>query len=87
MHPLGLHGQMILNQYQKDPSLFLKKDVRRMLGVEHISVIPYVDGGWQAEMEQKNLLRFPRFIKAVDMLVQNFTEGEVKVKKWKIPFA
>lgn len=87
LQPLGLHGQMILNQYQKDPSLFLKKDICKMMDIEDVSVIPLVDGGWQVEMEKKNLLGFPRFVKAVDLLVRGFTKEEMKVKKWKKPFA
>lgn len=86
LEPLGLDGTVILNQYRKDPALFLKKDVCRMLDAEGIAVVPFVEGGWQAEMEKKNLLQSPRYVKAIDDLVSGFVDfdsGEKKVKKWK----
>ncbi|MBR3756216.1 MAG: hypothetical protein IKK48_03810 [Firmicutes bacterium] len=81
--PFGLDGQVILNQYRKDPSLLLRKDVCRILGLEKVTVVPFVEGGWQAEMDQKNLRGTPRFAKAVDGLVTAFTGEEKKVRKWK----
>lgn len=86
LNPLGLDGQIILNQYRKDPALFLKKDVCRMLGTEELVVIPFVEGGWQIEMERKNLLAIPKVAKGIDCLLEAFLGREKKVKRWKRHF-
>ena len=83
LKPLGIDGQVVLNQYRKDPSLFLKKDVCRMLGTETLIVIPFVEGGWQTEMERKNLLTIPKIAKGIEHLLEEFLGGEKKVKRWK----
>lgn len=86
LEPLGLEGMAVLNQYRKDPALFLKKDVCRMLGAEEMAIVPFVECGWQAEMEKKNLLQSPRYARAIDDLTSAFAafdDGEKKVQKWK----
>lgn len=84
--PFGLEGRIIVNQYRRDPSLYLKKDISRMLGADVFTVVPYVEGGWQAEMEGKHLLHFAGFARSVEELVRTYTEDEKKVRKWKRPF-
>ncbi|MBR3785206.1 MAG: hypothetical protein IKJ77_02225 [Firmicutes bacterium] len=84
--PLGFRGQVIVNRYRKDPALFLKKDLCRILGTEDVYVIPLVENGWQAELEQKNLLGAPRFAKAIEDLTAYYVDEEKKVKRWKRPF-
>ena len=83
LEPLGLDGTVILNQYQRDPALFLKKDICNMLHLDVLHEVPFVDGGWQAEMERKNLLSFPKICKAIDKMTGDFEDGTKKVKKWK----
>lgn len=83
LQPLGMNGQIILNRYRKDPALFLKKDVCRMLGIDDVMTIPFVEEGWQMEMEQKNLLESSRFCRAIDCLVNPFVEGDKKVLGWR----
>ncbi len=85
LEPLELDGQVIINKYRKDPSLFLKKDVCKMIGTEAVT-IPYVEEGWQAEMERRNLLGYSRFARAIDGMVQPFAQKGKKEKRWKRRF-
>lgn len=87
LQPLGMMGKVIINQYRKDPALFLKKDMCRRLGTDDIMVIPYVEEGWQMEMEQKNLLGNLYFCRAIDCLVNPFVGEEKKVFGWRRFFA
>ena len=87
LQPLGMMGKVIINQYRKDPALFLKKDMCRRLGTDDTMVIPYVEEGWQMEMEQKNLLGNLHFCRAIDCLVNPFVGEEKKVFGWRRFFA
>ena len=86
LEPLGLEGRLILNLYRKDPAVFLKGDIAKLTGAEKVNIIPYVQEGWQVEMEQKNLLAFSRFCSSIDELATVFLPKEKKEGKWKKRF-
>ena len=86
LEPLRLEGKLILNRYKKDPALFLKKDIERLAEDTVSAVIPWVEEGWQAEMERKSLLNAPRFARAIDGLVGLFVQDEKKEGRWKKRF-
>ncbi|MBR4019775.1 MAG: hypothetical protein IKI99_00515 [Firmicutes bacterium] len=86
LEPLGLRGRLILNKYRMDPALFLKKDVMRLTAEEPVAVIPYVNEGWQIEMEQKNLLLSSRVSREIERLTMPFVQEEKKERKWRKPF-
>lgn len=83
---LNLDGKVIVNQYRRDPVLFLKKDVCRLLDIEDVILIPYVAEGWQAEMERKNLLYVPRFAKAIETMLRSSVQKKKKEGRWKKVF-
>lgn len=85
--PLELEGNIIVNKYQRDPALYLIKDLERMLSQKNIIAIPYVSYGWQAEMEGKTLLKHSGFSKAVNKIVQNYEPDIKKELIWKKSFA
>ena len=87
LEPQGFDGKLMLNQYRKDPSLFLKKDVSKLAESEIEAVIPYIEGAWQAEMEQKNLLAFSNFGKAIDRLVDTYVSKKKGEGLWKKSFS
>jgi len=84
--PLGFDGKLILNQYRKDPALFLKGDVTRLLETSVDVVIPYVDGGWLTEMEQRNLLHVSSFGRAVEELIKDYVPEGKKEGVWRKHF-
>ncbi|MGC2872256.1 hypothetical protein ACDL92_03010 [Ihubacter sp. mB4P-1] len=80
--PLGLRGELIINKYQKDPSLFRRSEILTLCQAENSYCIPYVEYGWQAEMEGRTLSRFHKFEKAVARVVECFEPKEEK-NLWK----
>lgn len=86
LDPLGFSGNLILNKYKKDPALFLKSDVSKMTEAENLVVIPYMDEGWQAEMERRNLLFSSRFHRAIEELTATFVLDNKKEGRWKKHF-
>lgn len=87
MQPLGLEGRLIINKYMKDPALFLKRDIENLCETEHASVVPYLEYGWQMEMEGRTLMHFHKFAKSIENIVGEFEETPKKEKTWKKSFA
>lgn len=85
--PLGLDGHLIINKYMKDPALFLKKDIETLSEMENASVIPYLEYGWQMEMEGRTLMHFHKFAKSIERIVGDFEVAPIKEKSWKKNFA
>lgn len=85
--PLGIEGKLIINKYIRDPSLLLKHDILQLCGQEEAFTVPYIEYGWQAELEGKTLRRFRRFGKAVDRITDCLEPGEKGEKRgslWKL---
>lgn len=86
LEPLDIQGTLIVNKYLKEPALLMKKDILALCERERLLTAPYVEYGWQAEMEGKTLLRFGRYEKAVKGLVKLVEPEEKKEPLWKKRF-
>ncbi len=86
VQPLQCTGDLIINKYQKDPALFLKKEILSLCEMETAFIVPYVEYGWQAEMESKSLLRYGKFSKGISAIADVFEPGSQKEGVWKKHF-
>lgn len=70
LQPLNFGGKLIINKFMYDPSLFLQKEIAEItqFDVKEIRTLPYIEYGWQAEMEGKSLLHFRSFGNAVSQI-------------------
>lgn len=82
LEPLGLSGELIVNKYQRDPSLFRIPEILALCGHPSAFRIPYVEYGWQAEMEKRTLCRFHRFQKAAAQIAACFEPEEERRRPW-----
>lgn len=82
---IGATRKIILNKFLRDPSLLTKREVEKMTKLKVEAVIPYVEYGWQAEMEKHTLMKDKRFEQAVDLLVETIIpkEEEIWKRRWK----
>lgn len=76
LDPLNLSGRLVINKYLKDPALLMKKDILSLCQMEEALTIPYIEYGWQAEMEGRSLLHFPKFAKSAGKLADIFEPAE-----------
>lgn len=86
VQPLKLQGTLIINQYLKDPGLLMKGDILALCEMEEAYTIPYMEYGWQAEMEGRSLLRYGKFAKAAGVLADLFEAKGQKEGLWKKRF-
>lgn len=86
MEPLEKQGSLIINKYMKDPALLLKGDVLTLSEMEDAFTVPYVEYGWQAEMESRSLLRYGKFSKGIAELADLFEAESQKEGLWKKHF-
>ena len=86
VQPLERMGDLVINKYLKDPALLLKSDILSLCEIEEAFTVPYVEYGWQAEMENKSLLRYGRFAKGIEVLADVFAPGSQKEGRWKRHF-
>ncbi len=80
--PLGLSGELIINKFQRDPSLFRMQEILGLCEAESAFRVPYVEYGWQAEMEGRTLCRFHRFQKAVEVIAARFEPDPEGRRPW-----
>lgn len=85
--PLGFDGRLIINKYIKDPALFMKRDIETLCELQEAAVVPYLEYGWQMEMEGRSLMHFHKFARAIQTIASEFEEIEKKEKTWKKSFA
>ena len=86
MKPLQLTGTLIVNKYIKDPALFLRTDILRFCEAKEAFFIPYMEYGWQAEMEGTTLMAYRSFYKAIERMVLTVEPKLKKERKWKRNF-
>ena len=86
VQPLERMGDLVINKYLKDPALLLKSDILSLCEIEEAFTVPYVEYGWQAEMENKSLLRYGRFAKGIEVMADVFAPGSQKEGRWKRHF-
>lgn len=87
LEPLELDGRLIINKYLRDPALFLKHDILKFCGMKDAVTLPYIEYGWQAEMEGKSLLAYRGFCKGIEQIVEEFEPVCRKERIWKKSFA
>ncbi len=87
LEPLKLKGKLVINKYVQDLSLLLRQDVLSLCERGEAFTIPYVEYGWQAEMEGRTLLHFGRFARAAGEIANLFVPAEKKGGIWKKNFA
>lgn len=80
--PLALSGDLIINKFQRDPSLFRMQEILALCEAESALRVPYVEYGWQAEMEGRTLCRFHKFQKAVEVIAARFEPGGERRRPW-----
>lgn len=85
--PLGLDGQLIINKYIRDPALFMRRDIETLYETQGAAVVPYLEYGWQMEMEGRSLMHFHKFAKAIEAIASQFETIDKKEKTWKKSFA
>lgn len=85
--PLEKDGKLIINKYIRDPALFLKADILKLCGKDNALLVPYIEYGWQAEMEGATLMSYRGFFKAIEHLAAEFEPELKKERKWKRNFA
>ena len=81
--PLELDGTLVVNKYVKDPALFLKADILRMCQAQDAVLIPYVEYGWQAEMEGNTLLSYRGFYRGMEKLLAWIEPAWKQEGRWK----
>lgn len=86
VEPLNRPGELVINKYMKDPALLLKGDILTLCERDCAFTVPYVEYGWQAEMEGKSLMRYGKFAKAVAALGDLFEPETSKETLWKKHF-
>ncbi|MFQ9892017.1 MAG: hypothetical protein ACLRWH_02285 [Emergencia sp.] len=86
LEPMDIGGTLIVNKYLKEPALFMKKDILKLCERQALFTVPYIEYGWQAEMEGKTLLAFHRFGKAVKRIACKLEPDQKKESLWKKRF-
>lgn len=81
--PLQFQGTLVVNKYVKDPALYLKADILRMCETKGAILIPYVEYGWQAEMEGASLLSYRGFYRGIEELAAAIIPQWKKESRWK----
>ena len=76
LKPLGLTGKLVVNQYQKAASLASSGEISRFTGYAVGGVIPFVNYGWQAELEHCTLMGNGRYARGVRQLAAQLGREE-----------
>lgn len=79
---LDVKGELIINKYISNISLLSCSEMRKIMEVDKYMTVPYLEYGWQAEIEKKTLTSYPKFEKAIELIADDVT-GEVPMRKWK----
>lgn len=84
--PLSFNGTLVINKYIKDPALLMKNDVLALCEEKDAVTIPYIEYSWQAELENRSLLHYSRFSKAMELIAGSYEPPERKEGIWKKHF-
>lgn len=68
LDPLDFNGKIIVNKHQNNVSLLTPNEIGRQFSMEVAASIPYVEYGWQAEIERQTLMGTGRYSKAIGNL-------------------
>lgn len=67
-------SKLLLNKYSKEPSLMTRKEVEKICKQNIEVAIPYMEYGWQAEMEKRTLMNLRKYAKQIKGLVKQIKE-------------
>lgn len=81
--PLGIDGKVIINKYIRNPTFFMKSDISILSGENRSFTIPYIEYGWQSEMENRTMMQFPKFASAINKIRDDITGFERKEENGK----
>ena len=73
--PLDFSGKIIVNKHQSNVSLLTPGEISRQFSMDVAASIPYVEYGWQAEIERQTLMGTGRYSKAIGNL-SDIIKGE-----------
>lgn len=76
-------SQLLLNKYMKDPSLMTWKEVEKLCGQRIVATVPYMEYGWQAEMEKRTLMGRRKYAKQIRVLVKQINDAAEQEGTWK----
>jgi len=79
---LKIEGRLLINKYQSDFSLLSEREIERLFAMDCGGRIPYVEYGWQAEIEHKTLMGSGRFRKAVEEIASDITGETAEERSW-----
>lgn len=78
LKPLGLEGEVIINKYIKDLSFYKTGEIEKMLGNKVSFLVPYSEYGWQAEYENKTLMKEKRYRKEIEKFGKYIESGSLQ---------
>ncbi len=81
--PLNLDGKIIINKFLKEPSFYKKREIEALCKVDNSICIPYMEYGWQAEIEGNTLMRFSKFEKYIEKIEKEILEDGKESKNVK----
>lgn len=84
LNPLDVTGKIIINMYMKGKALYSEGEIEKICKMERILQIPFIEYGWEVEMEGKTLMGYERFKRQIKSLADNYIDGEERNNKWKI---
>jgi MinD superfamily P-loop ATPase len=79
---LEIEGTLLINKYQSSFSLLSEREIGKLFGMECAGRIPYIEYGWQAEIEKKTLMGAGRFRKAVEEITSVITGETWEERSW-----
>lgn len=74
LNPLKFNGKLVINKFLKEPSFFTKKEIETICKEDVSACIPYMEYGWQAEVEGNILMRFPKFERHIEKIEADILE-------------
>lgn len=80
LDPLGIEGELIICKYQHNISLLYRREIERKLSIKVAGQIPYIEYGWQAEIEYRTLMDLNKYNRAICNIANEIT-GEYKENK------
>lgn len=71
--PLNVKSSLIVNKNIKNIAFCSGKELAKIFKSESIFLVPYIEYGWQAEIERHTLLDFTKFSKAILNIAEDIT--------------
>lgn len=82
LDPLNLKGKLLINKHKANVSLLTGGEIGRMFSMEVCGKIPYIEYGWQAEIERNTLLKDAKYSRAIYNIADVITGKTRESKSW-----